>query len=152
VSPVLGAGLVYCDSGRGGPGLAVDPNGGGDLGNHVRWKVTSMPEGFSSPVVVGEHLYRLHSPGVLHCLNMATGESLYRERLQGVDPAVSPVATPDGRIYCASAGKSYVVQAGAMFNLLGSSDLGDPAKASPAVAEGRLFLKGGRYVYCIGTK
>src|SRR5205807_992182 len=31
VSPVLGRGLVYCDSGRGGPGVAVDPTGSGDV-------------------------------------------------------------------------------------------------------------------------
>ncbi len=153
VSPVVGAGLVYCDSGRGGAAMAVDPTGSDDLTKtNIRWKLANMPEGFSSPVVVGELLYRLHSPGVLHCLKLANGESIYRERLEGIDPAVSPIATADGHIYCASAGKSYVLQAGPTFTVLGRSDLGDPAKASPAIAEGRLFLKGGRYLYCIGKQ
>jgi outer membrane protein assembly factor BamB len=153
VSPVVGAGLVYGDSGRGGPALAVDPAGSGDLTKTgVRWKLASMPEGFSSPVVVGDLLYRLHSPGVLHCLKMTSGESLYRERLEGIDPAVSPIATADGRIYCASAGKSYVVQAGPTFTILGSGDLGDAARASPAVADGMLFLKGTRNLYCVDKK
>jgi hypothetical protein len=30
--------------------------------------------------------------------------------------------------------------------------LGDPSQASPAVADGRIFLRGGRNLYCIGKK
>jgi hypothetical protein len=62
------------------------------------------------------------------------------------------VATPDGRIYLASAGKSYVVQAGPKFAVLGTGELGDVSDASPAVADGRLYLKGRRYLYCVGKK
>jgi outer membrane protein assembly factor BamB len=153
VTPVYGAGLVYCDSGRGGPGRAVDPLGEGDLTKtNVRWKIANVPEGFSSPVVVDGRLYRLQGPGVLSCVEMATGASLYKERLEGADAAVSPVATPEGLVYCASAGKSYVVKAGPAFAVLGRGDLGDPSRASPAVAGGRLFLKGGRNLYCVGKK
>jgi outer membrane protein assembly factor BamB len=153
VSPVYGSGVVYCDSGRGGPGVAVDPAGRGDVTKtSLRWKVPRVPEGFSSPVVAGGNLYRLHSPGVVECRNMSTGELVFSERLEGVEPAASPVATPDGRVYFATAGKSYVLKAGPRPEVLGRSDLGDPSRASPAVAGGRLFLKGGRYLYCIGNK
>jgi outer membrane protein assembly factor BamB len=153
VSPVLGAGLVYLDSGRGGPGVAVDPTGSGDVTRtHRKWTVRQMPEGFSSPVVVGDYLYRLHSPGILKCIRLATGEVVYAERLAGVSTASSPVATPDGRIYLASAGKSYVVKAGPKFEMLATSDLGDGSQASPAVAGGRMFLKGRTRLYCIAEK
>jgi outer membrane protein assembly factor BamB len=150
-SPVYGGGLVYCDSGRGGPGLAVDPTGMGDVSKtHLRWTISQMPEGFSSPLIVGDYLYRTHSPETLDCRDLKTGKPVYRERLPGLSPRVSPVATADGRIYLASAGKSFVVKTGPTFTLLGSSDLGDPSDASPAIAGNRLFLRGGRYLYCIG--
>ncbi|MBM3982858.1 MAG: hypothetical protein FJ304_21825 [Planctomycetes bacterium] len=153
VSPVLGGGLVYLDSGRGGTGVAVDPTGTGDVTKtHLKWKTGTMPEGFGSPVIVGEHLYRLHAPGVLKCLKLATGEVVYSERLQGVSNHASPVAAPDGRIYLASAGRTYVVKAGAKFEILASNDLGDDSHASPAVADGRLYLKGRKALYCVGTK
>ena len=60
----LGGGLVYCDSGRGGPGVAVDPTGTGDVTQDPPQMDASpqVPEGFSSPVIVGDYLYRLHSP------------------------------------------------------------------------------------------
>jgi outer membrane protein assembly factor BamB len=153
VTPVLGAGLVYCDSGRGGPGVALDPTGRGEVTRtHEKWQVAHVPEGFSSPLVVGDYLYRLHSPGVVQCRKMATGEPVYKERLAGADAAVSPVATPEGHLYFASAGTSYVLKAGPRPEILARNELGDPSRASPAVAEGRLFLKGGRYLYCIGRK
>jgi outer membrane protein assembly factor BamB len=153
VSPVLGGGVLYCDSGRGGPAVAVDPTGSGDVTRtHLKWKVANVPEGFSSPVVVGEHLYRLHNPGVVQCWRMATGEPVFKERLEGVETAASPIATPEGRIYFASAGKSYVLQAGARPEILARNDLGDPSRASPAIAGGQLFLKGARFLYAIGSR
>ena len=153
VSPVMGSGLVYLDSGRGGNGIAVDPTGTGDVTKtHLKWKSGTIPEAIGSPVVVGEHLYRLHAPGVLKCLTLAKGEVVYGERLNGVSASASPIATPDGRIYFASAGRSYVIKAGATFEILATNDLGDDCPASPAVADGKLFLKGRKMLYCVGEK
>jgi outer membrane protein assembly factor BamB len=129
----------------------VDPTGRGDVSKtHRKWKVDQVPEGFSSPVVVGEYLYRLNSPGVVQCRKMSTGEAVFRERLPGVEPAASPIATPDGHIYFATAGTSYVLKAGPKAEIVARNDLGDSSRASPAVSGGRLFLKGGRYLFCIG--
>lgn len=153
VTPVLAKNLLYIDSGRGGPGVAVDPTGQGDVSKtHVRWKIASVPEGFSSPIIVGEHLYRLHSPGVLKSFRLADGTEAQRERLEGIDPAVSPIATPNGLIYCASAGTSYVIKAGSKFEVLARNDLGDPSHAAPATAAGRIYLKGSRILWCVGKK
>jgi outer membrane protein assembly factor BamB len=153
VTPVHAGGLVYCDSGRGGPGVAVDATGAGDVTKtHLKWTINAVPEGFSSPVVIGDHMYRLHNPGVLTCRDFKTGAEVFKERLQGVETAASPFATPDGRIYCASSGKSYVLKAGSRAEILAVNDLGDPSRASPAVAAGRIYLKGGRYLFCIGGR
>ena len=64
----------------------------------------------------------------------------------------SPVVTPDGRIYLASAGRTYVVKAGPKLDVLAINELGDGGPASPAVADGRIYLKGRQYLYCIGNK
>jgi outer membrane protein assembly factor BamB len=153
VSPVYGGGLVYCDSGRGGPGLAVDPTGSGDVTkSHVKWRLTQVKEGFSSPVIAGEYLYRLQNPELAVCYKLADGDHLFSERLPGLVTAASPLATPDGRIYLASAGKSYVMKAGPKLDILSTNDLGDASNASPAVADGRLYLKGRKWLFCVGEK
>jgi len=152
-SPAFGSGLVYCDGGRGGIGVAVDPTGEGDVtATHIKWTVPQLPEGLSSPIIVGDYVYRLHDPGVLKCWKLATGEQMYAERLPGISARPSPIATPDGRIYFASAGKSCVIATGLKFEMLAVNDLGDGSSASAAVSEGRIVLKGNRFLFCIGNK
>jgi len=153
VTPTCRDGVVYVDSGRGSMGVAVDATGSGDVSKTaLKWKVPAVGAGFSSPLLVGDYLYRLHGADVLSCWKWSSGEKVFNERLQGVDSAVSPFATADGRIYCASAGKSYVLKAGPTFEVLESSALNDGSRASPAVAAGRIYLKGGRYLWCVGVK
>ncbi|MSQ95527.1 MAG: hypothetical protein EXR98_13340 [Gemmataceae bacterium] len=150
VTPTYRDGQLYIDSGRGGMGIAIDATGSGDVSKTpLKWKVASVASGLSSPVLVGDYLYRLHGNDTLTCWKWSTGAEVFKERLEGADSAVSPFATADGRIYCASAGRGYVLKAGPKFEVLARNDLGDSSRASPAVAAGRIYLKGGRYLYCI---
>lgn len=153
VTPTYRDGVVYVDSGRGSMGVAVDATGSGDVSKTaLKWKIPSVGSGFSSPLLVGDYLYRLHGNDFLSCWKWATGEEVFKERLEGVDTAISPFATADGRIYCAGANKSYVLKAGPKLEVLGTSALGDGSRASPAVAAGRIYLKGGRFLWCVGGK
>jgi outer membrane protein assembly factor BamB len=153
-TPAYGSGLAYAVDGRGGPGIAVDPTGTGDATKtHIRWTAGKVPDGaFSSPIIVNGLLYQLLPGGVLKCWQMMSGELAYTERLAGASDRPSPVATPDGRIYFAGAGKTFVIQAGPRFSVLAVNDLGDGGEASPAVAGGRFFLKGHHSLFCVGTK
>ncbi|QDU26505.1 outer membrane biogenesis protein BamB [Anatilimnocola aggregata] len=152
-SPVFADGLIYTDSGRGGPGILVAADGQGDVAaTHVKWKLDQIPEGLSSPAIAAGHLYRLHNPGVLKCVNLATGTEQYATRLNGVSVSSSPIVTPDGRLYFASAGKTFVVQSGPKYELLATNDLGDASSSSAAASNGRLIFKGKKYLFCVGQK
>ena len=151
-SPAYGAGIVYFDSGRGGPGFAVDPTGSGDVtATHVKWTVPQVPEAIGSPVIVGGHVYRLHAPGVLKCWKAASGEEVYSKRLEGLSSTwASPVADGDGNLIFASGGRSVVVKAGPEVEVLAVNDLGDANHASAAVSGGRIYVVGKKRIYCIG--
>src|SRR5262249_50614466 len=164
-SPVLGAGLIYADPGTKSPfpndahgtGVAIDPTGAGDVSKtHVRWQAKVPDADGASPVIVGDYLYRVSKPDVLRCWKLGTGELVYEERLPKISTMASPIATADGRIYFASAAKSYVIKAGPVLEVLGSSDLPDGAdyhsSSTPAVSGGRLFIKGKTHLWCIGAK
>ncbi len=153
-SPVVADGLVYAIGGRGGhPGVVVDPSGRGDVTDtHLKWRIGPMSEGLSSPIAFGDLVFRLNSPGILRCVRITSDKELFRTRFPGVDPAVSPIATADGRIYFASAGKTMVIQAGPELKILAESDLGDSSRAAAAVADGRLFLKGKAFLHAIGNE
>ena len=153
-SPAYGAGVVYFDSGRGGGGVAVAPTGEGDVTEtNVRWTLTSLPEAIGSPIITGGFVYRVHSPGIVKCLDAATGKIAYSERLAGLTTTwASPIADAAGHVFFASAGRSYVLQTGPEFHVLAVNDLGDNNHASPAVAAGKIFLVGEKNLHCIGTK
>jgi outer membrane protein assembly factor BamB len=151
-SPAFADGLVYFNSGRGQIGTVVDPTGSGDVSaTHIRATIPA-PEGLGGPTIVGKYIYQLNSQGVLGCWELATGKKVYGEKLDGISTKwASPVVDPAGRLFFASAGKSFVVQAGPQFSILATNDLGDGNHPSPAVAGGRMILVGLKDVYCIGT-
>lgn len=153
-TPVYGQGLVYSEDGRGGAGIAVAPTGEGDVTKTlVKWKTAPVPEGYSSPTISGDFVYRAHNPGVLKCWRLADGELVYQGRLpNSVSHVASPFVTPQGRIYFAGGGTSAVIAPGPKFEVLATSDLGDPSPASAAVAGGRIYIKGERHLHCIGKK
>jgi outer membrane protein assembly factor BamB len=155
-SPVFGADLLYTDAGRGGQTCnAVDATGKGDVTKtHVKWKGgKGNTAAGSSAIVVGEYIYRSSDPGLIRCRELDSGEIVYEHRTPKISPSASPIACPDGRIYFASPGRSYVIQAGPRFEQLASNDLDDgPDYTTPAVSNGRLFIKGKSYLWCIGKK
>jgi len=151
-SPAFGGGILYTDSGRGGGGTALDPIGEGDLTGKIKWTVGGLSEAIGSPIIVGDHVYRLQSPGVLRVWSLSDGQETDKQRLGVSSTWASPVADADGRIYFASGGKSVVVQSGPQVKILATNDLGDPNHASPAVSKGRLYIAGLKNLYCIGAK
>ena len=153
-SPAFGGGLVYNDSGRGSGnlGVAVDPTGAGDVtATHLKWKSDAIRNDLGSPIIVGEYLYRLASKN-LQCIKLATGDIVYGEPLEGLHTWVSPIATPEGNVYYATAGRSYVIKAGPKLEVLAKNDLGDQHFSMPAVSDGRIYLRGTRSLFCVGAK
>lgn len=143
--------IVYSENGRGGAGVAIDPTGSGDVAKtHVKWKTTPAAESYSSPVISGDYVCRLQSPGVLKYWKLSDGELVSKVRMpNNVNLVASPVVTPLGQLYFASGGISVVIGSGPAFGVLATNDLHDPSSASPAVAGGRIYIKGGRNLYCI---
>jgi outer membrane protein assembly factor BamB len=158
-SLVAGPDLVYV-TGEGSESLAIDPTGEGDVSKtHVKWRHAKAPQGFGSPVIVGEYLYRASPPGILRCWKVADGQLVFEERVEGIPTYPSPVATKDGRIYFAGAGRSCVIKAGPKLEVLAINDLGEGERnewtltgPSAAVSEGKIFLRGPKSLTCIGKK
>lgn len=151
--PILAGGLAYCDSGRGGGfGIAVDPTGSGDVTKtHIKWKTDKKIGGLGSPIASGNYLYRMRDPGLLTCWQMATGETVYEERYQGISSTASAFAA-EGRIYFASAGRSLIVKAGPKLEVLATNELSEDNGSSAAVSGGRIYLKGNQHLFAIGKK
>jgi outer membrane protein assembly factor BamB len=154
-SVVYGGGLLYVDHGRGGEqGTAVDPTGKGDVTKtNIKWQIRVRTPAGTSGIAVGDSLYRICEPGFIRCWKMETGELQFEERVERITPSASPIATADGRIYFGSSNKTFVIKAGPKYELLATNDLNDgPDYTTPAVSQGRLYIKGKSYLWCIGKK
>jgi outer membrane protein assembly factor BamB len=159
-SPVYGGGLLYADESGGvsALGAVIDPTGKGDVSKtHVKWQTRVGKANGSSGIIVGEYVYRSVGKGsgrdFIGSWALQSGGLVHEEETPRITPSASPVATPDGRIYFASPSRSYVIQAGAKFEILAVNDLDDgPDYTSAAIAGGRIFIKGKSYLWCIGKK
>src|SRR2546421_819411 len=153
-SPVWKENLAYIDSGRGSAGIAVDITGAGDVTKtNLKWRTEKpIPESLSSAVIWGQYIYRLQTPGVLRCIDLKSGRDVYTQRLEGASAWSSPIVTADGLIYLASSRTTFVVKAGPKFELIATNPLDDPNHASGAVADGRIYLKGQKFIYCIAQQ
>jgi outer membrane protein assembly factor BamB len=164
LSPVYASGLLFTDA-PGGPGVAIDPTGQGDLTKtHEKWKIAKTPASYAyaSPGICGDYIYRVHKPGILNCWRLSTGELLYADRLEGLTNLASPVVTAEGRVYFATSARSYVIKAGPKLEVLAMNELGGyngNNGPSPAVANGRIYVRdaapagvAGAFLYCIGKK
>jgi outer membrane protein assembly factor BamB len=147
-SPVHGDGLVFVQLWRESKIHAIRLTGQGKPPEPV-WVSKKAGPVEASLLYYRGLLYAWMDNGVLVCLDVKTGEELYRERLGGACNS-SPIAG-DGHIYLSdNDGKTFVVKAGREFKLLETNHLGERLTASPAITGNRLIYRTDSHLYCIG--
>jgi outer membrane protein assembly factor BamB len=157
-TPAVRGDVVYV-AGGGAPGtppatLAVRAGGRGDVTKtHVLWR-QKAGTGISSPVVSGDRLCLV--AGTATCLNLKDGSRIYSERLNDArGDYVSPVAA-GGKVFALTRMNGlYVLAGGAKFEQLAHNTFDDDPSifnASPAISDGRLYLRSNAYLYCVGRK
>jgi outer membrane protein assembly factor BamB len=106
-----------------------------------------------SPLVLDGLIYTIKNGGILTVLRADTGEVVKTGRV-GSAPAsysASPVAT-GGRIYFANEdGILFVIRAGKEWELMASNDLGEPLFATPALSDGRIYVRGQKSLFSFGA-
>ena len=150
-SPVFASGFVVSEAPK-ETMIAVAAGGTGDVTKTlVKWETAKIKSPYSSAVVCDNHVYRVHEQGKLRCWDFTTGKELFTERLEDLSHLASPIATADGRIYYVSTGKSYVLRAGPRLEVIGGGNLyGGGNGSSPAVSNGRIFVRDFEFLYCLG--
>jgi outer membrane protein assembly factor BamB len=149
--PVFNSGTIYTSRGyRSGPYMAIRPGGKGDVAkSHVLWRTETGAPYVSSLVHYDGVLYMAGDVGVLSAIDAKTGERIWQERTGGLFTA-SPVAA-DGKIYLLSEdGQAIVLAAGRPPRVLARNRLNARQLASPAISNGRLFIRTDDAVFAIG--
>lgn len=150
-SPVFHDGLIYLSRGyRNSDFMAIRPGGRGDVtSSHIVWRAPGGASYVPSILYYQGLLYVTNEVGIVTCADAETGKQVWRQRLGGIFFA-SPVGA-DGKIYMASeTGETYVLRAGRAPVILSRNSLDERTLASPAVSNGKLFLRSDGTLFCIG--
>ncbi|MFM7037743.1 MAG: PQQ-binding-like beta-propeller repeat protein [Planctomycetaceae bacterium] len=122
----------------------------GDVSSsHVVWNRDKGNSDLSAPVLVGNRIYSTANNGVVTSVNADTGEEVWKGRIDGTFTA-SPIATSEHVYFCNEEGTTYVIKASDTFEIVARGTLTEGQRASPAAADGRLFLRTFQSLYAIG--
>jgi len=134
--------------------MAVKPGGAGDItDSHVLWSYDRSVPRNASPLVYRGGFYMVKDGGVLTSLDAATGEPIKQGRLRGRGQYFSSPVASGGLIYlCSDRGEVNVVRAqqGGQWKQEGLAHFEESIMATPAIAQGRLYLRTENKLYCIG--
>ena len=133
------------------PMLALKAGGRGDVTtSHRLWSFDDGPD-VPTPVSDGELLYVVQDNGVVHALDLASGETVYTD--QRIEPgtySASPILA-DGKVYATSEdGVTTVYRAGPEFEILATNSLPGYTLSTPSVSDGHLYIRAGGTLYSIG--
>lgn len=132
--------------------LAIRPGHGDITTSGLRWKYQRGIPQLPTVLLYQNVLYMINDAGVLTTLDPTSGAVLKQGRLRGVADRyfASPVAA-DNKIFIVSqAGVVTVLKPGGGQEILAVNELDDECYATPAIADGRIYIRTRSALYCFG--
>ncbi len=119
--------------------------------SHVAWHSTVAKCYVPSPVLVGRYLMVADDRGIVNCFDKRSGDRIWRERM-GRHYSASLV-TAGGLVYLFDDdGICKIVKPGETAEIVSKNKLGESCYASPAISDGRIYVRTKSHLFCIGAK
>lgn len=158
-SPYPADGLLFCSCGDGPAGhcfAAVRPGDDGKSAK-VAYEFRKASPYVPTSIVKDGLLFYMKDDGILACLHAETGEQIWRERLDG-NFFGSFVCAGHKLFILSKEGEMYVIAARDKFELLARNPLKleqnagkqPPLSTTPAIANGRMYVRTYTHLACIG--
>jgi len=143
--------LISAGSSDKGMNVAIRLGGTGNItDSHIAWRAQEATANFASPLVHRGLVYFVSKVGVAYCLDAATGEEKWRQRIGG-ECWTSPLAAGDRIYFFTNEGSSIVVKAGDRYEELAANTLPTGRIYGVAAIDGAFLLRGGRSLIRIGS-
>jgi outer membrane protein assembly factor BamB len=140
-----------CGSGGGGNYLVAVRPGSPVKQPEVVYTIRKSAPYVPTSVCVGERLFLWSDSGIVSCVQAASGEVKWQERVGG-NYFSSPVWV-GGRLFCVSTkGEVVVVEASDRFQVLARNPLGEVTHSTPAVAGGRMYIHTTKSLISVGGR
>jgi len=130
---------------------AIRLGGKGDMTEGAfRWRHYKTLPNVPSPLLYQNVLYMMKEGGILTAFNPKTGEILKQGRLRdALGRYFSAPVAADNKIFVTSEeGKLTVLKPGADWEVLRTNDMGDPCYATPAIIDGKIYVRTTTALYC----
>lgn len=115
----------------------------------ILWEAYDYLSDVPSPIAYNDLLFVVTSYGAVVCYNAKAGEILWEKEFDGGFYA-SPILV-DGKVYLMDRkGVMHIFKADKEYVELATSALGEKSDASPAFADGRVYIRAEKNLYCIG--
>ena len=158
-SPVFAEGIVYLMSGYRGNSLKAVrlADAKGDITDTpaVVWTLDRDTPYVPSPLLYDGTLYFLKgNTGVLSAFDAKSGKPLYQlQRIEAVPNVFASPVGADGKvIILGQDGTAAVLKHAPNYEVLATNKLDDKFDASPALADGEIYLRGYKYLYCLAAQ
>jgi outer membrane protein assembly factor BamB len=152
---VLADGHAFINTGYGKPhlvSLRLDPKARGDItDSHIDWDIFKRVPKRSSPIIVDRRLYMVSDEGILSCLDIASGDEIWSNRLRGHFSA-SPVYAGGLLYFFSEMGDAYIVRPGEKFEQIAANKLEGGFMASPALTGKSIIARSKTHVYRIENR
>jgi len=133
--------------------LAIKMGGQGDqTANAIRWRYTKPVPQVPSTLLYQRVLYMINDSGILISFDPMTGNVIKQGRLHGaIDKYFSsPVAADDKVFLIGQGGQVSVLKAAGDWQVLAVNELDDECYATPAIADGRIYIRTRSALYSFG--
>ncbi len=115
------------------------------------WEDSEYMSDVPSPVAMKDYLFLATSYGTVVCYDAKTGTKHWVKEF-GNTVYSSPMLA-EGKIYLLDkTGTMHIFRADKVFSSVAEPQLGEGSFCTPAFADGRIFIRGDRNLYCIGKK
>ena len=104
-----------------------------------------------TPVAHDGLMYLWHDGGRVLCVDVATGKTVWQERL-GSSYGGSPIVLGDTLLGMSMEGDAVFLAASREFKRIATLPLGESTQATPAVVDGKLYLRTESKLLCITPK
>lgn len=119
------------------------------------WTLDRAGPYMPTPLIHKNQLFVLENSGILSCYALGNGQQIFKQRVRS-DLANAYTASPvaqDGKIYMVSeSGLTFVVAMDSDGTLIAKNAIGESVLASPAIAQGKLLLRGEKNLFAITKK
>ncbi len=128
--------------------LAIKPDGQGNVTNsRVVWQSKKGAYYVPSPVCTDDFLLTTMINGQVNCIEVVNGNILWAKDLG--KQYSSPVLA-DGLVYMPNdEGVITVIKPGPTFQYIAKNAIGERMNASPAISNGKIYLRGDKHLFCI---